>query len=138
MIITTKSLMIASAAAVLALTTPLSASYAADHNAAGANNSGGSMKGSNSGGTMKSSGHAASRGQAPAKTGSVRNSGGKDVRQAGKSHGRQFGRNGGHNKGFGNRGVNIYAGNGGCGYSYRKWRATGSQYWRSRFYDCIG
>jgi hypothetical protein len=24
----------------------------------------------------------------------------------------------------------------GCSYSYRKWQATGSRYWRSRYYDC--
>lgn len=25
---------------------------------------------------------------------------------------------------------------GGCSYSYRKWKTTGSQYWRARYYDC--
>lgn len=24
----------------------------------------------------------------------------------------------------------------GCSYSYRKWQATGSRYWRSRYHDC--
>jgi hypothetical protein len=23
-----------------------------------------------------------------------------------------------------------------CAYSHRKWRATGSRYWRTRYYDC--
>jgi hypothetical protein len=23
-----------------------------------------------------------------------------------------------------------------CNHFYRKWRATGSRYWRSKFYDC--
>lgn len=27
-------------------------------------------------------------------------------------------------------------GTSGCSYSYRKWQATGSRYWRSRYYDC--
>jgi len=24
----------------------------------------------------------------------------------------------------------------GCGYYYRKWRRTGSRYWRNRYYNC--
>lgn len=35
-------------------------------------------------------------------------------------------------------GLSIYSnsGSGGCSYSYRKWQATGSRYWRERYYDC--
>lgn len=25
----------------------------------------------------------------------------------------------------------------GCGYEYRRWHATGSPYWRSRYYECV-
>jgi hypothetical protein len=47
-----------------------------------------------------------------------------------------------HNRrGYGNRFGGIYLNFGstgsGCGYSYRKWQATGSRYWRNRYYDCV-
>jgi hypothetical protein len=45
-----------------------------------------------------------------------------------------------HNRqrGFGFGGITIdLGGNSGCGYSYRKWQATGSRYWRERYYDCV-
>ncbi len=37
------------------------------------------------------------------------------------------------------RGIQIFANDseGSCGYSYQKWHATGSRYWRSRYYDCL-
>jgi hypothetical protein len=52
----------------------------------------------------------------------------------GNSYGRRYGRN----NGFGiylNLGDNNSSG---CGYSYRKWQNTGSRYWRSRYYNCVG
>lgn len=39
--------------------------------------------------------------------------------------------------GRGLRGVIILGeGDGGCAYEYRRWQATGSRYWRSRYRDC--
>jgi hypothetical protein len=38
-------------------------------------------------------------------------------------------------------GVPLYAGYSyrtSCAYSYRKWKATGSRYWRNRYYRCRG
>jgi hypothetical protein len=52
----------------------------------------------------------------------------------GNSYGRRYGRN----NGFGiylNLGDNNSSG---CSYSYRKWQNTGSRYWRSRYYNCVG
>ncbi len=47
-----------------------------------------------------------------------------------------------HNRrGFGNSYGGLYIDLGGdssCRYSYRKWQATGSRYWRARYYDCVG
>jgi hypothetical protein len=41
-------------------------------------------------------------------------------------------------RGFGFGGISIDLGsNSGCRYSYRKWQATGSRYWRERYYDCV-
>lgn len=37
---------------------------------------------------------------------------------------------------FGPR-VIVGFGDGGCGYFYRKWKVTGSFYWRNRYYECI-
>jgi hypothetical protein len=48
-----------------------------------------------------------------------------------------YGRRYGRNSGFGIY-LNLGDNNSGCGYSYRKWKYTGSRYWRSRYYDCVG
>lgn len=48
-----------------------------------------------------------------------------------------YGRRYGRNSGFGIY-LNLGDNNSGCGNSYRKWKNTGSRYWRSRYYDCIG
>lgn len=47
------------------------------------------------------------------------------------------GRNHDRSAGRALRGV-IILGEGarGCSYEYRKWQATGSRYWRSRYHDC--
>ena len=41
-----------------------------------------------------------------------------------------------------NRGVGIYLNLGSnsspCNYSYRKWKSTGSWYWRNRYNNCVG
>ena len=68
------------------------------------------------------------------------NSAGRNVRRSANNRGHRSG-NRHHNSGFAGhvlRGISIYAGDGnGCSYSYRKWQATGSRYWRSRYYDCL-
>jgi len=39
---------------------------------------------------------------------------------------------------FGHSGIYLYSGEvNGCGYSYRKWQTTRSRYWRARYYDCL-
>ena len=43
-----------------------------------------------------------------------------------------------HGIGFGGIYIDIGSIESGCRYSYRKWQATGSRYWRHRYYDCIG
>jgi hypothetical protein len=48
-----------------------------------------------------------------------------------------YGRRYGRNNGFGIY-LNLGDNNSGCGNSYRKWKNTGSRYWRSRYYNCIG
>lgn len=56
---------------------------------------------------------------------------------SGKRHGHYNRRRGNHNvAGRALRGVFIAGASSGCSYSYRKWQATGSPYWRSRYYDC--
>lgn len=41
------------------------------------------------------------------------------------------------NRHIGIGGLSIYLGDtGGCGVSYRKWKATGSRYWRNRYQAC--
>ncbi len=55
------------------------------------------------------------------------------------NRGRRFSNRNYNNRGFRLRlpGIRIYSGeSNSCGYSYRKWQVTGSQYWRSRYYDC--
>jgi hypothetical protein len=43
-------------------------------------------------------------------------------------------------RGIGFSGISINLGDidSSCRYSYRKWQATGSRYWRSRYFDCVG
>jgi hypothetical protein len=113
---TRKTLMIASAAAVLAFMTPISAAYAAEHHSSTASHSAGNH--SHSMGSM----------QISHKDG--------NVHHAENDRGHQYGHRG--HRGLGFTGINVYAGDGGCGYSYRRWQETGSRYWRSRYYDCIG
>lgn len=48
-----------------------------------------------------------------------------------------YGRNHRRNNGFGIY-LNLATPSTGCSYSYRKWQNTGSSYWRSRYYNCIG
>ncbi len=63
------------------------------------------------------------------------------VRHGARGNTRHAGINRRHHR-FGHSGyggIYLYTGEvNGCGYSYRKWQATGSRYWRSRYYDCIG
>lgn len=54
---------------------------------------------------------------------------------------RNYGRRYNSRRGFGIGGIAIQlgdVGSSGCRYAYRKWQYTGSRYWRSRYYDCIG
>jgi hypothetical protein len=43
-----------------------------------------------------------------------------------------------HGIGFGGISINLGDDDSSCRYSYRKWQATGSRHWRSRYYDCVG
>lgn len=40
--------------------------------------------------------------------------------------------------GFGAITIDLDSIDSSCRYSYRKWQATGSSYWRHRYYDCVG
>ena len=40
--------------------------------------------------------------------------------------------------GFGGISIDLGSIDSNCRYSYRKWQNTGSRYWRSRYYDCVG
>ena len=48
-----------------------------------------------------------------------------------------YGRRYSSNNGFGIY-LNLGTPSSGCGYAYRKWQYSGSRYWRSRYYNCIG
>lgn len=58
---------------------------------------------------------------------------------AGRNRDGYRGRNHDRSAGRALRGV-IILGEGarGCSHEYRKWQATGSRYWRSRYHDCRG
>ncbi len=62
------------------------------------------------------------------------------VRHGATRNARHAGNNRGHHR-FGHSGyggIYLYSGEiNGCGHAYRKWQATGSRYWRSRYYDCL-
>ena len=63
------------------------------------------------------------------------NDGQKYSRNVDVRHGNNNRRNRHFRRGIG--GIYLSLGNGGgCSYSYRKWKSTGSQYWRARYYDC--
>jgi hypothetical protein len=51
-----------------------------------------------------------------------------------------YGRHHRRHRGIGFGGISINLGDidSNCRYSYRKWQNTGSHYWRSRYYDCVG
>jgi hypothetical protein len=51
-----------------------------------------------------------------------------------------YGRHHRRHRGIGFGGVSINLGDidSSCRYSYRKWQNTGSRYWRTRYYDCVG
>jgi len=71
---------------------------------------------------------------------SMKDKGNGVARRAASGHARHAGRSRGHHRfgrgGYG--GIYIYTGEvTGCGHSYRKWQATGSRYWRSRYYECL-
>jgi Ni/Co efflux regulator RcnB len=70
---------------------------------------------------------------------SMQNSGA--VRHVDKKRGPRISKNRHHNRYVRSRkGSGIYIGLGEssrCAYSHRKWRATSSRYWRSRYYDCL-
>jgi len=109
----TNKLLIASAAALFALTGAYCAAAADMHGsrAAGARH--------HTGATMQH--HRVVRYRA---TGNTRHAG-NDRRH------HRFGRSG-----YG--GIYLYSGEvNGCGYSYRKWQTTRSRYWRARYYDCL-
>ena len=63
-----------------------------------------------------------------------------DVRHVDKNRRHRISKNRHHNRKVRRRtGSGIYIGLGvgsGCAYSHRKWRATGSRYWRTRYFDC--
>jgi hypothetical protein len=107
-----RTLLITGSAALLALTGTLSAVEAAqkDYNA-GAHKHAGAQK---------------------QRTGAAHNTGNARSRHASNNRGRH------HNRILGTalRGVYIAGAGNGCSYSYRKWQATGSAYWRSRYYEC--
>src|SRR3990172_2089526 len=68
-----------------------------------------------------------------------RNFGNNSDRHFNGNRGRQYGHRNHRNRilHFGIPQIRIYSGeSNGCAYSYRKWQATGSSYWRSRYYDC--
>jgi Ni/Co efflux regulator RcnB len=71
---------------------------------------------------------------------SMQNSGG-GVRHVDKKRGPRISKNRHHNRYVRSRkGSGIFIGLGEssrCAYSHRKWRATSSRYWRSRYYDCL-
>jgi hypothetical protein len=73
---------------------------------------------------------------------SVQGSGDGGVRHVDKNRGPRISKNRHRNRYVRSRkGSGIYIGLGEssrCAYSHRKWRATGSRYWRTRYYDCIG
>ncbi len=107
----TKTILLASSAAILAVTGMISAVDAA-------------KAGRNSGAKQHQSGAV------------KHSSAGKH--SAGKRHG-NYNRRRGNNNNVARRalrGVFIAGTSSGCSYSYRKWQATGSGYWRSRYYDC--
>jgi len=59
------------------------------------------------------------------------------VQHRAKGNARHAGHNRRHYR-FGRGGIYIYTGEvNTCGHSYRKWQATGSRYWRSRYYECL-
>ena len=72
---------------------------------------------------------------------SMQNSGNGGVRHVDKKRSHRISKNRHHNRKVRRRtGSGIYIGLGvssGCAYSHRKWRATGSRYWRTRYYDCL-
>ena len=53
---------------------------------------------------------------------------------------RNDGRHNRRHRGIGFGGISINLGDidSSCRYAYRKWQATGSRYWRTRYYDCVG
>ena len=54
--------------------------------------------------------------------------------------GDDYGRHYRRYRGLGFGGISIDLGDidSSCRYSYRKWQYTGSRYWRTRYYDCVG
>jgi hypothetical protein len=72
---------------------------------------------------------------------SMRSSGDGGVRHVDKNRRHRISKNRHHNRYVRSRkGSGIYIGLGEssrCAYSHRKWRATSSRYWRSRYYDCL-
>jgi hypothetical protein len=114
----TRTLLITGSAALLALTGTLGAVEAAQKgHDAGAQKHVGAQK------------HAGAQKQ---RTRAVHNTGNARSRHAYNNRGRH------HNRVLGTalRGVYIVGASNGCSYSYRKWQATGSEYWRSRYYEC--
>ena len=111
---TTKSIMITSAAAFLALMTTLGAAEAAESGERGA-------------------------GQRHYDLERTRGSHDGNAEHFNDNNGRHFGIKGRHSRVFrrGFPGFRVYSGeNSGCSYAYRQWQATGSRYWRERYYDC--
>ncbi len=65
--------------------------------------------------------------------------GDNDSRHFNGDRGRHYGNRNHRNRSlrFSVPGFSIYSGeSSGCSYSYRKWQASGSRYWRARYYDC--
>jgi len=63
-----------------------------------------------------------------------------DVRHVDKNRRHRISKNRHHNRKVRRRtgsGIYLYLSESShCAYSHRKWRATGSRYWRTRYYDC--
>ncbi|AHB49980.1 hypothetical protein W911_04915 [Hyphomicrobium nitrativorans NL23] len=102
----TKTILITGAAAILAITGMVSTAEAKDSQRSGVQKHYG-------GGDRVGKKHADHRGKS----------------YRGRNHDRSVGR--------ALRSVIIFGeGARGCSYEYRKWQATGSRYWRSRYHDC--
>jgi hypothetical protein len=72
---------------------------------------------------------------------SMQSSGDGGVRHVDKKRGHRISKNRHDNRKVRRRtgsGIYLYLSESSrCAYPHRKWRATGSRYWRTRYYDCL-